>query len=88
MRPRDVGNNWARLLGAVGRFITLETNHGAVRQGRLSGWTCRTLKINGVDVELPIELELNGDPYDRVSLVDIKILDIQSDREKPSGSSG
>lgn len=78
MNPRDVGNNIARLLGATGGWVHLETNHGAIREGRLSGWTCRTLKLNGVDVQLPYALELNGDPQDIVNLVDISKLDVQA----------
>lgn len=76
MNPRDTGNNIARLLSALGGWINLETNHGARREGRLSGWTCRTIKLNGVDVSLPVALELNGDPADIVNLVDIRVLNV------------
>ena len=78
MDPRKVGNNITRLLGAVDSWIHLETKHGVRREGRLSGWTCDTLKLNEVDIQLPIALELNGDPHDVVRLSDIKSLDLQS----------
>lgn len=77
MKPREVGNNITRLLNAVGCWINLETLHGAIREGRLSGWTCATVKLNGVDIQYPVSLELNGDPQDMVRLVDIRTLDIQ-----------
>lgn len=77
MKAREVATNIARLLGATGGWVHIETRAGAIRDGRLSGWSCRTLKINGVDVQLPETLELNGDPYDIVALNDIVSLDIQ-----------
>lgn len=80
MNPRATGNNIARLLSATGGWIHLETHHGSVREGRLSGWTCRSLKLNGVDVQLPVSLELNGDPHDTVNLFDIKVLNVDDKR--------
>jgi hypothetical protein len=80
MKPREVGNNIARLIAATDGWVNLETHHGAIREGRLSGWTCRTLKLNGVDVQLPVGLELNGDPHDIINLYDIKKLDVDPKR--------
>lgn len=77
MKPREVGHNIARLLNAVGSWINLETYSGSIREGRLSGWTCITFRLNGVDVHYPTLLELNGDPQDVVRLTDIRKLDIQ-----------
>ena len=74
--PRQIGTNIARMLAATGGWIHLETHHGALREGRLSGWVYRTMKLNGVDVQLPVSLELNGDVYDTVNLVDIKKMEI------------
>lgn len=66
-----------RLLGASGRFVDLETMEGLHREGKLTGWTMRQFKINGQDVDWPEELELNGDPNDRIPLDRIASINIQ-----------
>jgi hypothetical protein len=50
------------------QFVRVETAGGTERSGKLSGIRTRTIKFNGEDQEIPIELELNGDPTDTVPL--------------------
>jgi hypothetical protein len=52
----------------VGEFMRLETIDGVVREGRMSGLRLRQLELNGKQVEIITELELNGDPTDCVEL--------------------
>lgn len=59
----------------VTRYIKLETLEGVRREGRLSGFVTRKLKINGREETAVVELELNGDPQDRVSYDRIASLD-------------
>jgi hypothetical protein len=56
------------MLNSVGRFIHLETRDGSVREGKLTGFTLRSFKLNGEDVDWPTHLELNGDPHDLIKL--------------------
>lgn len=72
--PRDVGNAIVTLLDAVGCHIHLETVAGVMREGRLSGWDCTNLRVNGKDLPMPHALELNGDPTDTVALNTIRAL--------------
>ncbi len=54
---------------AVGKkYVRLETAQGVDRSGKLSGLRTRPIKFNGETVDIPIELELNGDPTDTVPL--------------------
>lgn len=76
MDARAIGTNIARLLLATGGWIHVETRYGTIREGRLSGWTLATIEINGVDTQLPLALELNGDPADTIRLVDVVKLDV------------
>jgi len=57
------------IVDAVGKkYVRLETAQGVDRSGKLSGVRTRVIKFNGEDVDIPIELELNGDPTDTVPL--------------------
>lgn len=53
---------------SMGKFFTLETTDGIRREGRITGIRARNYKFNGGDVELPTEIELNGDPTDTVPM--------------------
>lgn len=61
--------NWIdRLVDSVGEFMSLETTDGLMREGRISGFTYRSLLLDGEEVQLPIEIEVNGDPSDRIPI--------------------
>ncbi len=61
---------------AVGGYVRLETTTGTERSGKMSGIRTRAIKLNGADVHIPIELELNGDPTDTVPIHVISKLSI------------
>jgi hypothetical protein len=46
----------------------MRTTEGVERCGRISGFELRSFKFNGELVDIPSEIELNGDPYDRVPM--------------------
>jgi hypothetical protein len=52
----------------VGKYVRLETTHGVNRSGKLSGIRTRKVNVNGEDVDIPIELEVNGDPTDTIPI--------------------
>lgn len=56
------------LSNKVGQYISLETSDGIRREGRLSGLGTRSLKVFGKDQLIPTEVEINGDPQDRIPL--------------------
>ncbi len=69
VKVERVTGDWIeQLASGVGRYISLETGDGVVREGRLSGLTTRSINFNFMDVLIPIEVEINGDPHDRVPL--------------------
>jgi hypothetical protein len=72
MTPRDVGNTIVMLLDALGCHIHLETVSGVLREGKLTGWSCNTVRVNGKDCPLPHTLELNGDPTDVIAINTIR----------------
>jgi hypothetical protein len=51
---------------SVGKFIHLETHDGVFREGKLTGLRMREIHLNGEEVEMPIAVELNGDPSDYI----------------------
>lgn len=70
-----VGNWLNELADTVGRYISLETLDGMRREGRLSGINMRSIKWNGKQVDILVDLELNGDVYDVVPLNRISFLE-------------
>lgn len=75
-KKRSMGAWIDELDGLVGQYIRLETTDGIRREGRLSGLEGRKLRINGVDEKILTEIELNGDPQDRVPIDRIETLDV------------
>jgi hypothetical protein len=62
---------WAwdiELDGLAERYVTLETHDGIHREGKITGVVTKKLTIldagKAVHVELPVHIELNGDPSD------------------------
>jgi hypothetical protein len=72
---RLAANAMIDLLEGVGKSMRLETHDGVIRQGRCTGVNCRNLILNGVDVDLPIEVVLNGDISDAIALSRIAKID-------------
>lgn len=64
------------MLSSTGRNVHLETHDGSRREGKITSFSFRTLVLNGVEAELPTELELNGDIMDTIPLIQIAKLDI------------
>jgi len=64
------------LVDSTGEFMRLETSDGLVRQGKISGYRERTVIINGNEVPVPIEIEINNDPNDTVPLDRVAKIDI------------
>jgi len=60
---------WIDEMGkSEGQFMRLETTDGTFRSGRISGFAYKSFLLNGKQVKWPIEIEVNGDPNDRISL--------------------
>jgi len=53
---------------SVEKNVNFETVDGVQRGGRLSGVTFRSFLLNKKEVKFPTEIELNGDPNDRVPI--------------------
>ena len=64
------------LVNSTGQYVRLETRDGVVREGRLSGLGSRTLMWNGKPVEILEEVELNGDPFDKIALDSIATFEL------------
>jgi len=65
------------LVNSVGCFMNLETTDGVERCGKITGYTFREFKLNDNLVQIPIEVEVNGDPIDRIPLDRILFMKIQ-----------
>lgn len=61
-----------KLINTVNKQVSLETDDGVQRQGKLTGWRMRSMKLDGEEVTMPIALELNSDPMDTVQLDRVK----------------
>jgi hypothetical protein len=73
MRPGE----WVdKLLASVDEYMRLETTDGVKREGRISGFTYKKFELDGDEVLWPIELEVNGDPTDRIPLARIGKINI------------
>ena len=64
------------VMDSVGRFFVLETTDGVKREGTISGLACREMIFNGDKVQMPIEIEVNGDAGDRIPLDRLYYLNI------------
>lgn len=73
-RPRGA---WIdELVDATGRMIRVETLDGVRRIGRLTGLQCRQIQYQDGKEEIPVELEINGDPHDRITIANVRSLNI------------
>jgi hypothetical protein len=72
-----VNNKWIdKLLASVNHYINLSTTDGIDRDGRISGFVMRSFVFNGQKIDVPTEIELNGDPNDKISLDRIASMDV------------
>lgn len=79
MMPKKKMGKWIDdLFGAVGSYIHLETTDGVKRSGKLTGFRTKTIKFNGVDQDIIIELEVNGDPTDCIQMANMASLTIEA----------
>lgn len=71
------GDRWMDcLVISVGRHINLMTLDGVSRGGKMTAVVMKSIKFNGSPVEYPYEIELNGDPSDKVPLDRIESFDL------------
>lgn len=56
------------MMDSIGEHMRLETTDGVAREGKITGFTTREFKLNGKVVGMPTEVEVNGDPSDRIPL--------------------
>lgn len=56
------------MVGSIGSYVVMRTTEGVERSGRISGFQMRQFIYNGEKTDVPSEIELNGDPYDRVPI--------------------
>jgi hypothetical protein len=78
-------NDWkweVDLDSLIGRHAHIETKDGTHRQGRITAITTKIFKLDGVALEIPHSVELNGDPVDLISLAKMRNLDIVRIGEK------
>lgn len=64
------------IVDSIGEFICLETVDGVQREGKLTGITYKEIFFNKKKERYPIEVELNGDPSDRVHLSHLRNISI------------
>lgn len=55
----------------IGRFCALETADGIRREGRITGVGMKELILDGRPCRMPMHIELNGDPQDRIDFARI-----------------
>lgn len=73
---KKIGMVIGRVTESLGRFIHLETTDGVAREGKLTGLRTQEVILNGQTLDMPVALELNGDPNDFIMLLQIYRLDI------------
>jgi len=61
----------------VGRHCYLETEDGMQREGKITGIRTRPFRLAGDVVQVPLAIELNGDPRDLIEFLRLKKVDIQ-----------
>ncbi len=62
------------MVGSIEKYVNLETLDGTYRDGKVTGFTFREFEFNGEKVGIPQEIELNGDPTDRIPIDRIRSL--------------
>ena len=63
----------------VGRFVRVETRTGVQRSGRLTNIYAGKLQLNGVEVSIVQEIELNSDRGDTIPIASL----VRIDFDKP-----
>jgi hypothetical protein len=73
-----IDQNWVdRLVADLGKNVNLVTVDGVVRYGKLTGFGTRSFVYNGKKIEMVHDIELNGDPSDRIELGRLEKVDIR-----------
>ena len=61
--------NWVdSLYNSIGRYLNLETTDGVKREGKLTSMTFNQFVLNEEKVNIPDEIEINGDPTDKIPI--------------------
>lgn len=60
----------------VGCYLDLETTDGVKREGKLTSMTFRQFVLNKQKVNIPDEIEINGDPTDKIPISRIMNMNI------------
>ena len=69
--------NWIdSLCDNVGSYLDLETTDGVKREGKLTSMTFRQFVLNKRKVNIPDEIEINGDPTDKIPISRIMTMNI------------
>ena len=77
MTTKIMTGQWIdEMIKSVGEYVHLETTDGIQREGRITGFEMRHLMFNEIGVDIPTEIELNGDPNDRVPVERISKINI------------
>lgn len=76
MAKKNIGKWIDVLANSVGKFVHLETRDGLARSGRLTGYRTTDIKLNGEEVPIIIELELNGDPTDSLPITQLSSIEV------------
>ncbi len=72
-------NGWkwdVDLEALVGKHAHLETKDGTRREGRITAVHTKTFTLDGVKLDIPESVELNGDPLDLIPLDKLQTLDV------------
>lgn len=77
-RKKKAGEWMDAVAASVGKFIHIETGDGVSREGKLTGLRTREIIMNGKPVDMPIAIELNGDPNDFIDFEVIFRFDIDN----------
>lgn len=61
---------------AINKYAEFETSIGTIRGGKITGFTHMRIKFNKSYVDIIDEIELNGDPSDRISVKELVRLEL------------
>lgn len=67
----------------IGCYLDLETTDGVRREGKLTSMTFRQFTMNNRKVNIPDEIEINGDPTDKIPISRIMNLNIDFPKDQP-----
>lgn len=65
-----------KISSSVGKHFELMTTDGVSRSGKITKVVCDVFIFNDKEVKMPVEIEINGDPMDKVPLSRLTKLNI------------